>query len=173
MLTHGYVQIYTGNGKGKTTAALGLIVRACGAGLRVYIGQFIKKGQYSEIKTLNRRFPEVTIEQYGGGHFIKGKPAPKDIKAAEDGLKKLRHAMLSKKYDVIIADEINGAVAVGLFFADKILCLIDDKPKNIELVLTGRAASDRVIDRADLVPEMNCVKHYFNKGIKSRKGIES
>ena len=169
----GYVHVYTGNGKGKTTAALGLIVRACGAGLRVYLGQFIKKRHYSEIKTLKDRFPEVTIEQYGRGCFIKGKPSPQDIKAAQDGMKKLRKAMLSGKHDIVIADEANIAVSFDLFPVEDIIRLIDEKPENVELILTGRGAHRRLIDRADLVTEMKDIKHYLDKGVASRRGIES
>lgn len=169
----GYVQVYTGNGKGKTTAALGLIVRACGAGLRPYLGQFIKKGDFSEIKTLKDRFPEVTVEQYGLGHFIKGEPTPEDMAAAADGLKKLRDAMLSGDYDIVVADEANSAVSAGLFSADNVLALIDEKPENVELVITGRDADQAVMDRADLVSEMRSVKHYMDDGVGSRPGIES
>ncbi len=169
----GFVQVYTGNGKGKNTAALGLIVRASGAGLRVYIGQFIKSSDYSEIKTMSDRFPEVTVEQYGRVGFIKGKPTPEDIESARQGLEKLRSTMLSGHYDVIIADEFNVAVSVGLFDVQTALLFIDEKPEAVELVLTGRNAHESVIEKADLVTEMKDVKHYYNEGIQARKGIES
>jgi cob(I)alamin adenosyltransferase len=169
----GYVHIYTGNGKGKTTAALGLIVRACGAGLRVYLCQFIKGGIYSEIKTLRKRFCDVTIQQCGRGCFIRGKPSQKDIELARRGLKKLRTAVLSGKYDVIIADEVNCAISCGLFKTTEIIRLIDEKPDHVELIFTGRNAPKKLIDRADLVTEMKEVKHYFHKGIKARPGIEA
>jgi len=169
----GYVQVYTGNGKGKTTAALGLIVRACGAGLRVYFCQFIKGGICNEIKTLKKRFCDVTIQQCGRGRFIRGRPSREDIKLAHRGLEKLRVAMLSGKYDVMIADEANCAISCGLFTTSELMKLIDEKPDHVELVFTGRSASKRLIARADLVTEMMEVKHYFRKGIKSRPGIEA
>jgi len=169
----GYVQIYTGDGKGKTTAALGLALRAVGAGLKVYFGQFIKKGNYSEIKMLKRRLPEVTVRQYGCGGFIKGKPSPKDIRAAEQGLSECQKAMLSGHYDLVIADELNSAVSAGLLGVEELLRLIDEKPDHVELVITGRGAHARVIKRADLVTEMKGRKHYFEQGVPARKGIES
>ncbi|MDD4871543.1 MAG: cob(I)yrinic acid a,c-diamide adenosyltransferase [Kiritimatiellae bacterium] len=168
----GYVHVYTGDGKGKTTAALGLIVRACGAGLRVYLCQFIKGGIYSEIRTLKKRFCDVTIQQCGRGCFIKDTPSRKDMKLARRGLAKLRAAMLSGKYDVIIADEANCAIACGLLKTEQFLKLIDEKPEHVELIFTGRSAPKKLIARADLVTEMKEVKHYFHKGIKARPGIE-
>lgn len=169
----GYVQIYTGDGKGKTTAALGLALRAIGAGLKVYFGQFIKKGNYSEITMLKRRFPEVTVMQYGCGGFIKGRPSPKDIRAAQKGLSECQKAMLSGHYDLVIADELNSAVSAGLLGVEELLRLIDEKPDHVELVITGRGAHARVIKRADLVTEMKGRKHYFEQGVPARKGIES
>ena len=169
----GYVQVYTGKGKGKTTAALGLAVRACGAGLRVYIGQFIKKQRYNEIKALEAGFPNVEIEQYGRGCFIKGEPAPEDVRAAQDGLSRLREAVTGGKYDLVIADEINVATALKLLSVDTVLALVEAKPDNVELVMTGRDADQRLIDRCDLVTEMKSVKHYFDDGVDARPGIES
>jgi len=169
----GYVQVYTGNGKGKTTAALGLIVRACGAGLKVYLCQFIKGGICSELKTLKKRFCDVTIQQCGRGCFIKGKPSADDIKLAKKGLAKLRSAVLSGEYDLVIADEANCAISCGILTTAELLNLIDDKPSHVELIFTGRSAPAELIERADLVTEMKEVKHYFNKGIKARPGIES
>lgn len=169
----GYVQVYTGDGKCKTTAALGLIVRAVGAGLRVYLGQFIKSGDYSEIRLLRERFPEVTIEQYGLGHFIRGGPLPADIAAARRGLDALANAMKSGAFDVVIADEAHGAVGAGLITEGDLLQLIDNKSDSVELVLTGRGAGQAVQARADLVTEMRCIKHYYDAGVQGRKGIES
>ena len=169
----GYVQVYTGNGKGKTTAALGLIMRACGAGLRVYLCQFIKGGLYAEIKTLRKRFCDVTVQQCGQGRFITGKPSRKDVSLARRGLQKLREAMLAGKYDVIIADEANCAISCGLLTVSELLKLIDEKPANVELIFTGRSASKKLIARADLVTEMKEVKHYFRKGVRARPGIEA
>jgi cob(I)alamin adenosyltransferase len=169
----GYVQVYTGDGKCKTTAALGLAVRAVGAGLRVYLGQFCKCGATSESKVLAERFPEVTLEQFGRGAFIRGRPTAEDIQAARDGLARVRAAMLSGRYDVVVADEANTAVALGLFAEADLAALIGARPESVELVLTGRGASAGIVARADLVTEMKCVKHYFDSGVAGRTGIES
>jgi len=171
-MQRGLVQIYTGNGKGKTTAALGLALRALGAGLKIYLGQFIKKGQFSEIKALRRFHPNIIIRQYGSGCFVKGKPTPADIRCARKGLNDLSRAMISGKYDLVIADEIICAVNAGLIFAKEALHLIDRKPASVELVLTGRNAPNQIIKRSDLVTEMRKIKHPFDKGISGRKGIE-
>lgn len=169
----GYVQVYTGDGKCKTTAALGLVVRAVGAGLRVYLGQFIKGHEYSEIRLLRERFPEVTVEQYGEGRFIKGQPSPRDISGAQHGLEALATALRSGLYDVVIADEAHGAVSTGLISEKNLLDLIDAKPDSVELVLTGRGAGPALQAKADLVTEMRCIKHYYAAGVRGRKGIES
>jgi cob(I)alamin adenosyltransferase len=172
-LSCGYVQVYTGDGKGKTTAALGLIVRAHGADLRVYFCQFLKLGRYSEIKAISECFRHVKIDQFGCGHFVRGQPTPEDIVKARKGFRKLRAALLGGKYDVVIADEANTAVAIGLIGIEDILKLISEKPCNVELVLTGRNAHKRIIAAADLVTEMREIKHYWRKGVCGRKGIES
>jgi cob(I)alamin adenosyltransferase len=169
----GYVQVYTGEGKCKTTAALGLVVRAVGAGLRVYLGQFVKGGDYSEIRLLRARFPEVTLEQYGDGDFVRGQPSPAAIASARHGLAALNSALLSGLYDVVIADEAPVAVKAGLITEEDLFALINRKPDTVELVLTGRDASPALQARADLVTEMRCIKHYYNAGVQGRKGIES
>jgi cob(I)alamin adenosyltransferase len=168
----GFVQIYTGDGKGKTTAALGLALRAAGAGLRVFIAQFLKCQTSSELKSLLRLAPEITVRQYGRPSFINGEPTPEDIAAAERGLHEARDALLSGKYDVLILDEINIALHFRILPVESILSFIDEKPEGVELILTGRNADPRLIDRADLVTEMRDVKHYFKKGIPARPGIE-
>ena len=168
----GYVQVYTGDGKGKTTAALGLALRAAGAGLKVYIGQFMKIGNYSEIKSLKRFSDLIRIEQFGTGKFVKGPPAPEDIEAARSGLEKARGAMESGQYGLIILEEANVAVNIGLFSVEELLNLIAEKPETVEMVITGRGAHPEIIDRADLVTEMKSVKHYFDKGVTARTGIE-
>jgi len=168
----GYIQIYTGNGKGKTTAALGLILRASGAGLKIYLGQFIKRGKTSELKALEQKFPNVTVESYGQGGFIKDKPTKEDIKRAWQGYLKLSEAVTGKEYDMVIADEINIAISIGLLSAEDVLALMERKPANVELVLTGRSADPRLIKRADLVTEMKEIKHYFAAGVTARQGIE-
>jgi cob(I)alamin adenosyltransferase len=152
---------------------LGLVVRAVGAGLRVYFGQFIKGRDYSEIKVLRERFKDVTVEQYGSGRFVRGKPAEEAVAMAQRGLAALREAMRSGRYDVVIADEACTAVGAGLFPEEELLALMADKPEAVELVLTGRGAGARVRDRADLVTEMRCEKHYYEAGVQGRRGIES
>jgi len=171
-MQRGLVQLYTGDGKGKTTAALGLALRALGAGLKVYLGQFIKKGPFSEIKALRRFRPNIIIRQYGSGCFVKGKPAPADIRRARKGLNDLSRAMIGGIYDVVIADEIICAVNAGLVTVKEVLRLVDQKPPDVELVLTGRNAPNRIIKRADLVTEMRKIRHPFDKGFSARKGIE-
>ena len=168
----GYLQVYTGDGKGKTTAALGLSLRAAGAGLKVYIAQFLKKGNYSEIKALERLSDFITVEQFGLGHFIKGRPSQEEIQAARNGFDKAKQMMLSGRYDVIILEEGNIAAACGLFSSQDLLDFIEAKPDHVELVITGRNAAAEVIEKADLVTEMKSVRHYFDKGVSARKGIE-
>lgn len=170
--TRGYIQVYTGNGKGKTTAAIGLAIRAAGAGLKVYIAQFIKMGDYSEIKGLRRYSDLITVEQFGLGRFTDGKPLPEDIAAAQKGLRKIKSIMASEEYKVIILEEANVAAKFGLVREQDLLGLIVNKPYDTELVITGRYASSRVIAIADLVTEMVDVKHYFEKGVPARVGIE-
>ncbi|MEJ2040114.1 MAG: cob(I)yrinic acid a,c-diamide adenosyltransferase [Desulfosarcinaceae bacterium] len=169
----GYVQVYTGDGKGKTTAALGLTVRAVGAGLRVYIGQFLKRFDYSEILGLRDLGDRVTMAQYGNDCHVIGKPGPEDVVAAEKGLVQLKQALVSGDYDVVIADEANVACAFGLLTEQDLLDLIKLRPAHVELVLTGRKATAAVMAAADLVTEMKAVKHYFEHGVTARKGIES
>ena len=168
----GYVQVYTGNGKGKTTASLGLSLRAAGAGLKVFIAQFLKQGDYSEIRALERFSDLIRIEQYGLGRFVKGQPTDEEIQAAQKGLKEVRKVMLSGEYDVIIVEEGNVAASCGLFEVQKLLELISQKPDDLELVITGRGASPEVIKQADLVTEMKEIKHYYQKGVAARVGIE-
>jgi cob(I)alamin adenosyltransferase len=168
----GYIQVYTGEGKGKTTAAVGLAIRAAGAGLKVFIVQFIKMGEYSEIKALKRFEDLITVEQFGRGRFIKGKPSPEDIKAAQKGLEKTRAILSSGKLNVVIMEEANVAVKIGLFSVQDILKIMAVKPQDVELVITGRGADSRIIEKADLVTEMKEIKHYFQKGVAARVGIE-
>ena len=170
--TRGYIQVYTGNGKGKTTAAIGLAIRAAGAGLKVYIAQFIKLGDYSEIKALKRFSDLITVEQFGLGRFTDGKPTSEDIAAAQKGLRQVKSIMATEEYKVIILEEANVAAKYGLIREQDLLGLIIKKPYDVELVITGRYASSRVIENADLVTEMMPVKHYFEKGVPARVGIE-
>ena len=168
----GYVQVYTGNGKGKTTAAFGLALRAAGAGLRVFIAQFVKGMQYSELKALERFSDLITLKQYGQECFINREPTDKDITAAKKGYDDVTEVLRSAKYPLVILDEANIAVYYDLFSAQDLVALIEMKPKNVELVITGRYADPMVLERADLVTEMLEVKHYYQQGVKARRGIE-
>ena len=168
----GYVQVYTGDGKGKTTAALGLALRAVGAGKKVFIAQFVKGQEYSELDAVKRLAPLLTLKQYGRKNFIHGKPAPEDLHAAQEGLNEVRKLIRSGKYDLFILDEINIATHLELIPTSEVLTLIRQKPEHVELVLTGRYADQKLIDAADLVTDMRPVKHYFEKGVTARKGIE-
>ena len=167
----GYVQIYTGNGKGKTTASLGLAIRAAGAGLNVYIVQFLKQGDYSEIKALSK-FDNIKVKQFGLGKFIKGNPSPEDIVAGQEGLQLIRDLIKEGKHDLIIIEEGNVAVMCNLFGEEELLKIIDSKPEGLELVITGRGATEKMIEKADLVTEMKEIKHYYSKGVMARVGIE-
>ncbi len=168
----GYVQVYTGNGKGKTTAALGQALRALGAGLRVFLGQFLKKGTYSEIKALEIFSPRIEIQQFGRGCFIRGKPTEEDFRLAREGFSLCREKVLSSLYQLVILDELNLVLHFGLLSIDEALDLIRNKPADVELVITGRYAPQPLIDAADLVTEMREIKHYYQKGVKARVGIE-
>ena len=173
--TCGYVQVYTGNGKGKTTASIGLTVRALGAGLRVFFAQFIKGGRYSEIDMLEKiaSGENLTCRQYGKGCFIMRKPAEEDRAAAREGLNEILQIMQSEAYDLIVLDEANVAVSLGLLDVGDLLDLVDRKPAKVELLFTGRGAPEELIERADLVTEMTEIKHYYQKGVLARRGIES
>ncbi len=168
----GFVQVYTGDGKGKTTAALGLALRAAGAGLRVYFGQFIKNGDYSELRALARFADRVTVAQFGLGRFVGREPAPEDREAARQGLREIHNVLVSGAYDLVIGDEANVAASRGLIDEANLLELIDQRPPQVELVLTGRGAPAAVLARADLVTEMRAVRHYYDQGVGARVGIE-
>ncbi len=168
----GYIQVYTGDGKGKTTAAIGLAIRAAGAGLKVFIAQFIKLGEYSEIKALRRFSDRIVIEQYGLGRFLKGNPSEKDFRIARTGFKRAWDIMASGVFDIVILEEANVACRYGLIKEPEMLKLMDSKPADVELVITGRGALPSVIEKADLVTEMKAIKHYYERNITARVGIE-
>jgi cob(I)alamin adenosyltransferase len=174
MIGKGYVQVYTGNGKGKTTAALGLAFRAWGRGLKTYIGQFMKGQPYAELTSAKATDGHITIEQYGKDTFIhvKNPPDPEDVKMAQDGMAKLRVAVTGGEYSIVIADEINTSHFFHLISTEEILDLIESKPEGVELVLTGRYCPDEICERADLVSEMKEVKHYYTQDVQARDGIE-
>jgi cob(I)alamin adenosyltransferase len=172
-LEKGLVQVYTGNGKGKTSAAFGLALRAVGRGLKVYIIQFIKGGfDYGELYVVDK-LPNLTLKSFGRGKFVTEKPAGKeDIRLAEEAFALGEKIVKSGEYDIVILDEINVAMKLELIETEKVLELIRAKPKQVELVLTGRYAPSEIIEAADLVTEMKEIKHPFNSGYQARKGIE-
>ncbi len=169
---NGYVQVYTGDGKGKTTAAIGLAVRALGAGWRVFIAQFQKTGDYSEHKALARFSDLLTIKTYGRNVFIRGTPEDEDIRLAQEAMQEIAASVASEQYRLVVLDEANVAIHYGLIRVEQILDLFDQSPKGIEFVITGRHADPRLIARADLVTEMLEVKHYYQQGVKARVGVE-
>ncbi len=170
----GLIQVYTGNGKGKTTAALGLALRAAGHRFRVLIIQFLKGGiSYGEIKSAKKLSPYLTIVPMGRECFVDKKdPHPVDRRWARRGWQLSKEAVQGQQFQVVILDEVNVAVDYGLVPLDELLDLMKNKPENVELILTGRRARPEVLRQADLVTEMKEVKHYYRKGIESRVGIE-
>ncbi|MDR0569977.1 MAG: cob(I)yrinic acid a,c-diamide adenosyltransferase [Clostridiales Family XIII bacterium] len=171
MLDKGYVQVYTGNGKGKTTAALGLTLRALCAGFRVFFGQFMKGQDYSELKAVER-FENLELVQFGTPEFVRGEPSETDKEQARAGLERMERALESGEYDVVVFDEVNTAMHFKLLSVAEVLGALAKRPENVEAVLTGRHAPPEIIERADLVTEMREVKHYYNAGVPSRVGIE-
>ena len=169
----GYVHVYTGNGKGKTTAAIGLAIRAAGAGMRVYIAQFVKGMHYSELDALDRFADRITLKQYGRDCFIEKEPEEEDIQAARRGLEEVKGILASGDYQMVILDEANIATHYNLFSPDELIEVVRSKPEAVELVITGRNADPKVVALADLVTEMKEIKHYYNKGVQARAGIET
>ena len=172
-LERGCVQVYTGNGKGKTTAALGLALRAVGRGLKVCVFQFIKGGgPYGEHLIAEKLAPLLTIIQTGRPGWVNTKDITADRTVAQEAFTKAKELLTSGEYDLFICDEINGAVGFGLIDVEQVLELISLKPEQVELVLTGRNAHERVMEAADLVTEMREIKHYYKAGVPARTGIE-
>jgi len=172
-LKQGLIEVYTGDGKGKTTAALGLALRAAGHDMRVYIVQFMKGWpHYGELVALQHQ-PNITLVQFGRPDFVdRDNPDPQDVRMAQDALQHSLDVLSSGQYDVVILDEINVALDYGLLSLDQVLELLDARPAHVELVLTGRSAHPKIIKRADLVTKMVEVKHPYQAGIIARKGIE-
>jgi len=167
----GLIQIYTGDGKGKTTAALGLAMRAAGHDFKIAIIQFMKIWNYGEIKSLRRL--GIDLFRYGTREFVDPKnPSPIDFDQALRALSKAEELMRKGDYDVLILDEINVAVDFNLIALKRVVDLLDKKPHNLELVLTGRNCPQELIQRADLVSIIDEIKHPYKKGVKARKGIE-
>ena len=167
----GYIHVYTGNGKLKSTAAFGLAVRALCAGKSVYIGQFVKSMKYNETK-IEELFAHVCIEQLGRGCFINKNPEEIDVQMAHEGLAHCADILRSGDYDVVILDELNIALYFGLVQVDEVLAAIRQRNSKVEVVVTGRYAPQKLIDEADLVTEMKEVKHYYQQGVLSRNGID-
>jgi cob(I)alamin adenosyltransferase len=168
----GLVQIYTGEGKGKTTAALGLSLRAAGRCLKVFIAQFAKGMFYGELEALKRFDPQITLRQYGRKCFIEEEPTAEDLRLAREGWEEIREIVAAEEYDLLILDEIGIALHYELISLDEVEELVGGKPDSVELVLTGRKIPEALYEQADLVTEMREVKHYYNAGVKARKGIE-
>lgn len=170
----GYVHVYTGNGKGKTTAALGLAFRAMGRGMRTYIAQFMKGIEYGELAAAAQVTPWIIIEQFGGDirDCVNPQYSNDDVILAHNGLKRAEQEMLSGEYHIVILDEINVAGYYNLITIPDMLRFITKKPYGVELILTGRYAAEEIIRTADLVSEIQEVKHYFQQGILARNGIE-
>jgi len=169
----GMVQLFTGNGKGKTSAALGTVLRALGHGMKVFIVFFMKGNYpYGEFSTLSN-LSNVDVASFGFRRRTDpANPKPEEIEQAKLALSAARQAMLSGNYDLVVLDEVNVAVNFNLIDVDEVVKLVNDKPPKVELILTGRYADARLIEMADLVTEMVKLKHPYDKGVKARKGIE-
>lgn len=168
----GYIQIYTGNGKGKTTAALGISLRAVCAGKKVFFGQFVKGMKYSELEAV-KLLPNFIMEQFGTNTFIFGNPNKKDIEVAKEGLKRAAQVLIEGDYDLVVFDEINIAIFYELFTIEEVIEILDKRNPSTEVILTGRYANEKLIEKADLVTEMREIKHYYTQGVQARVGIES
>lgn len=169
----GLVMVITGNGKGKTTSAFGQALRAVGHGYKVCIIQFMKGRKYGEVLATEKYLQDITIIQSGLDSFVmRNNPAPVDIDLAKQGLTKAEEILQSKKYNMVILDEINVAVDFNLISEEEVITLIKEKPAEIDLILTGRYASKEIMEIADMVSEIKEVKHHYNAGIKDREGIE-
>lgn len=167
----GKTHIYTGNGKGKTTAALGLSLRAVCAGKKVFFGQFIKGMDYSELKA-GEYLPGFEIRQFGRDCFIYSDPTPEDVSAAKEGLDICKKILNEGNYDLVVLDELNIALYYKLFELEDVIEMLKNKAPSTEIVITGRYAPDKLIEMADLVTEMKEIKHYYQAGLEARKGIE-
>jgi cob(I)alamin adenosyltransferase len=168
----GLVQIYTGDGKGKTTAALGLSLRAAGRGLKVFIAQFAKGMFYGELEALKRFAPQITLHQYGRKCFIRDEPTEEDVRLAREGWQEIRDVLKRAECDLLILDEIGIAIHYRLISLEEVQELLRARPDGVELVLTGRKIPEALYEQADLVTEMREIKHYYNAGVQARQGIE-
>ena len=171
MSEKGCIQVYTGNGKGKTTAALGLSLRGVCAGKKVFIGQFIKGMDYSELKAQNY-LPNFTMKQYGKDCFIYNDPKKEDIEMAEKALEEIKEILKKGEYDIVVMDELNIALYYNLFSVERLIDVLDKRDEKTEVIVTGRYAPEKLKEKADLVTEMKEVKHYYQDGVQARLGIE-
>ena len=171
-MERGLVQVYTGDGKGKTTAALGLALRACGHELKVFLAQFAKGRESGELAALERFAGLVTVRRYGREGFIVGEPTPEDARLARAGWREVREVAARGRHDLLILDEIGTVLHYRLLDAAEVLDFVTGKPASLELVLTGRWIPPELLAKADLVTEMREVKHYFAQGVPAREGIE-
>ncbi len=174
-LEKGFIQVYTGNGKGKTTAAIGQVVRSAGFGLRTYFVMFMKEFPYNEVKSLEKLKDFITIVQVGKDDFVYKKvpPSEEEKSKIKNALNEVKTKMLCGEFDFIVLDEIFVSIYFGLISTEEAISFIAAKPDNVELILTGRYCPQEIIDKADLVTEMKEVKHYYEKGVLARRGIES
>ncbi|MDR2400243.1 MAG: cob(I)yrinic acid a,c-diamide adenosyltransferase [Deferribacteraceae bacterium] len=172
MFEKGYIQIYTGNGKGKTTAAVGVAVRAIGNGMKVFFGQFLKHRHSSE-HTIFADYPNsIKLVQFGTDQFVIGEPSALDFECAESGLDLSRKAIQSGYYDLVVLDELNAAINLGLIELNAVIGILKSKPEHVEIIITGRNAPPELVELAHLVSEVNEVKHYYKIGVGARAGIE-
>ncbi len=171
MMKKGYLQVYTGTGKGKTTAAFGTAMRTVLHGGKVYFAQFIKASKTAELLVPDH-FSNFTIGQFGEGRFIEGEPSGEDIKLAEEGLLRCSDAMSSGEFDLVVMDEVCVAIHYGLLDPAAVIAAAGSRFPSTEVICTGRYAPEELIEAADLVTEMRKVKHYFDSGVRAREGIE-
>jgi cob(I)alamin adenosyltransferase len=172
-LTRGLIQVYTGDGKGKTTCALGLALRAAGQGFQVFIIQFMKGRQTGESRAAARLAPEVTLHYFGRPGLVNLKaPAPEDLALMRQAWDLAREVLAAGKHDLVILDEINLCLTYGLVPLEEALEVLQHRPPWVEVILTGRQAPPELLALADLVTEMRPVKHYYQAGVKARRGIE-
>ena len=171
-LTRGLIRIFTGKGKGKTTTALGIAMLAVGRGLKVYIVQFLKGRTTGESLAATRLFPDLTLRYFGRPGFINRSPDPEDQALVKEGWDLARRILAGGEYDLVILDEINRALALGLIPVKEVIETLNQRSPKVEVVLTGRQAPDELIALADIVTEMHPVKHYYQAGVKARRGIE-
>lgn len=169
----GMLMVITGNGKGKTTSAFGQALRATGQGYRVCIIQFMKGREYGEIKALKKYLPDIGIFQYGLDSFVmRDNPAPVDVELAREGFEKAKEVIQSGNFDMVILDEINVVGDFKLVPLEEIVELARNRPPELDLIFTGRYASEQIREMADMVSEVTEIKHHYNAGVKNRAGIE-